>query len=163
MDKRHIVYDKLKEMDIPYELEEHPAAFTIEEMDALDLTDKESVVKNLFLRDAGGKRHFLVTLQKDKKADLKKLRELLGSTALSFASEERLNRFLGLSKGEVTPFGILNDRDASVEVVFDRDLLGKKVGVHPNDNTATVYLAMDDLVRVIRQNGNSVKYVEIEP
>ena len=67
------------------------------------------VCKNLFLRDSAGKRHFLVTIPNDKKAPLKILQQKLGTSRLSFASETRLARYLKLHKGEVTPFGILND------------------------------------------------------
>lgn len=78
------------------------------------------MVKNLFLRDAKGKRHFLVVLDKDKRADLKALQEQLSCSKLSFASEERLKKHLGLSRGSVTPLGILNDAQGMVELVFDR-------------------------------------------
>ena len=84
------------------------------------------MVKNLFLRDAKGKRHFLVVLDKDKRADLKALQEQLSCSKLSFASEERLKKHLGLSRGSVTPLGILNDAQGMVELVFDRDLIGRR-------------------------------------
>ncbi len=152
MDKKQNVLDTLKNMDIPYELMEHPAVYTIDEMIALELPHKEWVVKNLFLRDAKGKRHFLVVLSQEKTADLKQLRQEIGCTALSFASEERLMRYLGLTKGAVTPFGILNDAEHAVEVVLDSDLAGRqRIGVHPNVNTATVYLSYESLLRVFRE------------
>lgn len=81
---------------------------------------------------------------------------------LSFASEDRLKRFLGLEKGAVTPLGILNDEARAVEVLFDRDLAGlPSLGVHPNRNTATVFLAFSDLESLIRSHGNSVSFVAI--
>jgi Ala-tRNA(Pro) deacylase len=81
---------------------------------------------------------------------------------LTFASEERLFKYLQLRKGEVTPLGIINDLDALVEVVLDKDLIGKnKLGVHPNDNTATVWISFDDLKKIIEQNGNMIHYVTI--
>ena len=61
---------RLDALGITYEKLDHPAVYTIGEMDNLDITSKCNVVKNLFLRDAKGKRHFLVVLDKDKKADL---------------------------------------------------------------------------------------------
>jgi len=120
------------------------------------------VCKNLFLRDYKGKRHFIVVLDKDKQADLKKMRDQLGTTALSFASEERLQKYLQLSKGAVAPFGIINDTNCAVEVVFDKDLIGKKsLGFHPNENTATVWISFDDIKEVIQQNGNKIAYVTV--
>ncbi|GAB6180919.1 hypothetical protein JCM14036_22380 [Desulfotomaculum defluvii] len=81
---------------------------------------------------------------------------------MSFASEGRLFKYLHLHKGEVTPLGIINDNEAFVEVVFDNDLVGKnKLGVHPNVNTATVWISFDDLKKIIEQNGNKIYFVTI--
>ena len=160
-EKRSIVFEALEALGVPYEVWEHPAVYTIEEMDALHLTDPSVVVKNLFLRDAKGKQHFLVVLQKDKQADLRALGEHLG-VKLSFASEERLMKYLGLEKGAVTPFGILNDTERAVEVLLDADLeCMPLIGVHPNENTATVVLKPADLVRIIERHGNPVEYMKV--
>lgn len=162
MDQKMKVYQKLKELKIEYSLTEHEAVYTIEEMDKLGISWEGDVVKNLFLRDAKGKRHFLIVLDKDKKADLEGIREQLASTALSFASEERLNKYLQLTKGAVSPLGILNDTDCMVEVYFDKDLVGReKLGVHPNDNTATLWISFDNLKRIIEATGHMIKYISI--
>jgi Ala-tRNA(Pro) deacylase len=162
MSAQEKVFEKLNELNVKYEVMNHPAVFTIEEMDALNITEQGDVCKNLFLRDEKGKRHFLVVLDKDKKADLKDIQKQLGSTRLSFASAERLDKYLKLQKGEVTPLGVINDEEGSVEVVFDNDLIGKtKLGVHPNDNTATVWISFEDLKKVIDHNGNKIKYLNI--
>ena len=161
-EKRGIVLDTLARMGIEYELWEHPAVYTIEEMDALPLKRPDVIAKNLFLRDAKGKCHFLVVLKKEKSARLDQLQEQLGSTKLSFASAERLDRFLGLEKGAVTPFGVLNDEARAVEVVLDSDLMEQDlIGVHPNENTATVVLKPADLLRVLEEHGNPVKQLHI--
>lgn len=157
------VYEELKRLGVTYETVDHPAVYTIDELEELrELTHKDAIVKNLFLRDAGGKRHFLVVLNKDKKADLKQLRVLLGTSALSFASEDRLMTYLGLTKGAVTPLGIMNDETASVEVVLDQTLACmEQIGVHPNDNTSTVFLSFEDLMKVIESHGNPVRVIEL--
>ena len=160
-EKRKIVFDTLDRLGIPYQVWEHPAVYTIEEMDALNLPSPEAVVKNLFLRDAKGKQHFVVVLKKDKQADLRGLGERLG-VKLSFASEERLMKCLGLEKGSVTPFGVLNDDARAVEVLLDAGLGHMPlVGVHPNENTATVALRPEDLLRVIEEHGNPVEYLKL--
>lgn len=162
IEKQKKVFEKLNELKINYKVINHPAVYTIEQMDELGITNLDGVCKNLFLRDYKGKRHFIVVLDKDKQADLKKIREQMGTTALSFASEERLEKYLQLSKGAVTPFGIINDIDCAVEIVFDQDLVGKKnLGFHPNENTATVWVSFDDIKKVIQQNGNKIAYVTI--
>ena len=147
---------------IPYRLVEHEAVLTIGALDRLHLENGGVVAKNLFLRDARGRRHFIVVLPGHKSADLKALRARLGTSALSFALEERLMRFLGLEKGAVTPLGVLNDEERAVEVVFDRELADlPSIGVHPNRNTATVFLAFADLEALVRVHGNPVSLVDL--
>lgn len=162
MEKQQKVFEKLDELNIKYEVINHPAVYTIDEMKDLGITNLDHVCKNLFLRDYKGKRHFLVILAKEKQADLKKIREQLGTTALSFASEERLKKYLQLGKGAVTPLGVINDMNCAVEVIFDEDLVGESsLGFHPNENTATVWISFDDIKKVIEQNGNTIAYVTI--
>lgn len=160
-ENRHLALAALDAAGIPYELAEHPAVYTIEEMDAQALPYPEAVVKNLFLRDQKGRRHFLVVLPGHKQADLAALGEKLGAR-LSFASEERLGRYLGLTKGSVTPLGVLNDAERAVEVCFDAQLKTMPiVGVHPNDNTATVFLKTADLVSLIQAQGSPFRWVAL--
>lgn len=162
MTQRGAVLERLNTLGIPYELAEHPAVFTIDEMERLGVPLDGEVVKNLFLRDAKKRRFFLVAVQKDKQVDLRRLGELLGAGRLSFASAELLEQFLGLHQGEVTPMGVLNDRDAKVEVVFDQDLEGHpRLGVHPNENTATLWMSYEDIRRVVEGNGNSFRCVRL--
>ena len=162
MTEREKVFARLEELGVSYEVTEHPAVFTIGEMDALGLTAKGEVCKNLFLRDAKGRRHFLVVVPGEARADLRALAAQLESSKLSFASAERLEKYLGLKQGEVTPLGVLNDADAAVEVVFDRGLERFPcLGVHPNDNTATVWLSLADILRVVEGNGNAIRWVTL--
>ena len=164
MDAKAEVLARLDAWGIACQVTEHPAVFTIGEMEALGLPVHGLVCKNLFLRDSKGKRHFLVVLPGDKTADLKRLAQQLGSTPLSFASEQRLQEHLGLRRGEVTPLGLLNGRAAGVEVVFDRSLAEqtRPLGVHPNTNTATVWLAFADLLHVVESCGSPVRYVQLD-
>ena len=159
---RQVVFDYLSDMNITYDIIEHPAVYTIEEMDNLCIDTNNQVVKNLFVRDDKKKRYFLIAVQKDKRVDLKELKAKLNSRPLSFASESALYEILGLSKGAVTPFGILNDTNCKVEVVLDNDVrYFHNIGIHPNDNTATVWIKPEDLEVVIRKHGNAFSYVEI--
>lgn len=162
MNDRKKALDRLKELNIDYQLIEHEAAFTIDDMDNIDLEHEEYIIKNLFLRDSNGKRHFLVVVDKDKKTDLKNLRNEIGCSALSFASEERLLKYLDVKKGSVSPLGIINDSEKAVEVIIDKDLLNKElIGIHPNDNTASVFIKPNDLINIIETNGNKLYYINI--
>lgn len=161
-ENRQKVFDALDGMGIPYQVIEHRAAFTVEDMDNLIDDSKNEIAKNLFIRDDKKKRFFLIVVQKNKHADFKKIRAQLDTNPLTFSSEELLWRFLGLNKGSVTPFGILNDTENRVEVVFDRDIMSlERVGVHPNDNTATVWISPVNLEEVMKKHGHPVRYIEI--
>nr|WP_300305045.1 prolyl-tRNA synthetase associated domain-containing protein [uncultured Anaerostipes sp.] len=154
----------LDEKKISYECMEHEPVYTVEEIQEKDLWHHEDGIgaKNLFLRDGSGKRHFLVVIRDDKQADLKEVRSEIGSSRLSFASQERLKKYLGVSAGSVSPLGILNDTECAVEVFFDRDLKEYSyIAVHPNDNSATVWMKTEDLVEMIREHGNSFEWIRI--
>lgn len=162
MDKKEKVLKKLDELNIHYKLIDHPAVYTIDTMDELHLNKNGHIVKNLFLKNSNGKKHYLVVLKGDKKADLKSIKSQINSTALSFASEERLEKYLGLSKGAVTPLGIINDEEHLVNIVLDEDLKNEEIlGVHPNVNTSTVFISYNDLIKFINSFGNEIFYVNI--
>jgi Ala-tRNA(Pro) deacylase len=155
------ISELLNSLGISSNFVEHKAVFTIDDMAELDLPDFEAVAKNLFVRDDKKRNYFLIVVRHEKKVELKSLSEKIGSTKLSFASENDLNAILGLEKGAVTPFGILNDAEKKVKVIIDASFDGKLIGVHPNENTASVWLDTADLVTVIKQHGNTVKFIEI--
>ena len=162
MDKKEKVLKKLDELNIHYKLIDHPAVYTIDTMDELHLNKNGHIVKNLFLKNSNGKKHYLVVLKGDKKADLKSIKSQINSPALSFASEERLEKHLGLSKGAVTPLGIINDDEHLVNIVLDEDLKNQEIiGVHPNVNTSTVFISYNDLIKFINSFGNEIFYVNI--
>jgi Uncharacterized conserved protein len=162
MDKVAKTLEWLDENHVNYEVIHHPAVFTVEDvLREIDAERHDFVCKNLFLRDFKGKRHFILTCANDKTVDLKELGEKAG-VRFSFASEERLLKHLSLTKGSVTPLGVLFDTDASVEVMFDASLaVQQKVGVHPCENTATVFLDYADLEQLVKKHGNSVSIVQL--
>lgn len=158
---RKKVFDVMESMSISYNVVEHPAVYTIEDVDKLNIDNKNEIVKNLFIRDDKKQRYFLIVLHKNKRVNLKEIRKNLNCKPLSFASEVDLYKYMKLSKGAVTPFGILNDTECKVEVVLDKDiLLFENIGVHPNDNTATVWIHPPDLEAIIRTHGNPISYLE---
>lgn len=161
MEQKQFVYNKLSEMEIPYTAIEHSAVYTIEEMKKLDFPENCTVAKNLFLRDAKGKRHFLLATYHDQPIDLKALEEKFGSTKLSFASDERLLKYLGVTKGAVSPLGLLNDVEQGVEFYIDESLRGcPMLGIHPNDNTATVFLSCDNLVKLLKLTNHETNFIK---
>ncbi len=156
------VYAVLEEKGFEYRVEEHPAVFTMEDMERELKDGAKDVVKNAFLRDAKKKHWYLVLMQEGKSLDMAKLQSTIRSTRLSFASAEYLMERLGVAPGAVSPLAILNDTDHIVEVLVDEALAKKDiVGVHPCDNTATVFMKTKDLEQLIKDNGNSVKTIKI--
>ncbi|MBQ7410110.1 MAG: prolyl-tRNA synthetase associated domain-containing protein [Clostridia bacterium] len=157
------VLNKLKELNIDYKEIEHTPVYTIEDMDNLgNIFENAKICKNLFVRDQKGKRHFLVVLPEEKRAPLADIATKIGSTKLSFASEERLMKYLKLEPGAVTPLAVINDEANEVEVVFDEDLKKEAMlGVHPCVNTATILLTPTELEKYVTSNNNKLKYIKI--
>lgn len=146
----------LRDEGIDFEIVEHPAVFTVTEADRLALPHRQAHAKNLFLRDEKRRNYYLVTVREDKMLDLKALRMRLGSKALSFASAGELESILGVRPGSVSALAILNDKEHTVHFCIDSEFMGGLVAAHPMENTATLFLRMDDLIALIRQNGNDV-------
>ena len=163
MDKQEI-YAFLKEKNLDFEITEHPAVYSMEELAQVVLPYPEADAKNLFVRDDKKRNYYLITVKGDKRVDLKKFQKKNGTRRLSFASADDLMAIMGLIPGAVTPLGVLNDEERRVEVCLDRDFLAEpgKIGVHPNDNTATVWLKTGDLIALIAEHGNTVHSVQIE-
>lgn len=139
----------LNERGVTFDMVEHEAVYTMEGMDELQLPFAQEVVKNLFLRDDKKRNYYLVVMPEDKPANIKELRATLEARPLRFASEEDLAKYLGVIAGAVTPFGALNDPEGIVQVVFDEDLRSYSgLGVHPNDNTATLHVPLDAILAI---------------
>ena len=119
---QQIVYDKLKELDIPFVYTEHPAAPTIEIGREYWADLPGTHCKNLFFRNHKGNRHYLVIFQCDQNLAIHDLEHLLHQGKLSFASEQRMEKYLGLRPGSVSPFGLLNDEEHHVYVFLDENL-----------------------------------------
>lgn len=157
------VLEELEKLNIDYKEVKHTPVYTIEEMDALgNIFENAKICKNLFVRDQKGKRHFLVVMPEEKRAPLSEIAEKIGSTKLSFASEERLMKYLKLTPGSVTPLAIINDEEKAVEVVLDEDLKKESLlGVHPCINTSTVLITPDNLEKYIKEFNNKISYIKI--
>jgi Ala-tRNA(Pro) deacylase len=162
-DVQEQVYRALAALGIRYEKFEHPPVFNSEDV-ALHWKDIPATpVKNLFLRNKKGDRHYLVILGVDKEADLRHLVKAIGDDRLSFGSPERLMAHLGVTPGSVSPFGLINDAQARVRVIVDQDLRkAERLIFHPNDNTASVTISFTDFEKFLSSRNNSVKWISLE-
>ena len=161
---QELVEQTLQNLSIDYRLVPHQAAFTMAEMEALNLDLGCTPVKNLFLRDRKSRKFFLLCIKGDKPVNLQLLSVKLGvAGGLSFANHQQLQDKLGLLPGSVTPLGILNDEDRKVTVVLDSGFSDTElVGVHPNENTASVVLKFSDLVRILAEHKNPIHYLDMK-
>ena len=157
------VYDFIKSKNIWYEITEHKAVFNMDELSEIEIPYPEYNAKNLFVRNDKKRNYYLITVKGNKRVDLKEFRNNNGTRPLSFASEQDLMSIMNLIAGSVTPLGLLNDRDLKVTFYLDKDFLKDKqiIGVHPNENTATLWLKVTDLIDIIKEHGNQVNIVEL--
>ena len=151
----------LDQKGVPYTLTEHIPVYTIEEMVNIDIPDMETVAKNLFVRDDKKRNYYLISVREDKRVNLKEFQETNGTRKLSFASEADLEKILGLTRGAVTPLGLLNDEQKITQFYLDQDFVDGEISVHPNENTATVKMKTSDLVKLIEENGNEFHIVKM--
>ena len=157
------VYDYLKEKNIWHEITEHRAVYNMDELSQVDIPYPEANGKNLFLRDDKKRNYYIITVKGDKRVDLKEFRKKNNTRPLSFASEDDLMNIMNLIPGSVTPLGLLNNKETKVKVFIDEDFVKSPglIGIHPNDNTATVWLKTEDLIDIIKEHGNQVNLVQI--
>ena len=147
----------LSNRGIEYELVEHSMVFTIDEMIDAKLPHPELIAKNLFVRDDKKRAFYLITVLEDRRVDLKEFRKLYETRPLSFASEEQLMDKLALTRGSVTPFGLLNNDEKDVKFYIDKAFIDAGLmGIHPNMNDATVFVKTDDVIALVREHGNEV-------
>jgi len=156
------VYEVLNELQIPFDYYEHPPVPTVKEA-AIYWKDIEAAhCKNLFFRNHKGNKHFLVLLEFYQNLDIKSLEARLKQGKISFASDERLMKHLGLTAGSVSPFGLINDTAKHVYVFIDENLQqAKKISFHPNINTASLVLSFDDFMKYMDSRGNSYSFIKM--
>lgn len=160
MNKQQI-YAHFNALGIPFEVTEHEAVYTMEDLAQVALAHPEAEAKNLFVRDDKKQHYYLITVPAHKRVDLKLFQKQQGLRKLSFGSSEDLLALLQLTPGAVTPLGLLNGSAHRVELYLDRSFEGQLISIHPNENTATVCLKTDDLVQILTKSGCAVHITEI--
>lgn len=157
MYQKEDIFALLERKQLPCHSQSHGAVYTMEAVDRAGVQREGIVLKNLFLKDGKGRRHFLLCVPETVSVDFAALGEQLGAKKLGLASPERLEKYLGVTQGCVSPFNALNDEENAVTVVFDQDLPDDTVvGVHPNDTTASVWLPFGPLKALVAEHGSPV-------
>jgi Ala-tRNA(Pro) deacylase len=151
----------LDDLGIPSHTVEHPAVYTVEQARLHRLDMQGGFSKNLFVRNKKG-RMWLLVLEESRQVRLKELAQQLGAGRFSFGSAERLERWLGVEPGSVTPFGVVNDPGGEVTVVVDAGLLALgTLHFHPLVNTMTTAIAAADLLRFLEASGHPPRVVDL--
>ncbi len=156
------VCDVLNELNIEFEYHEHPPIPTIEEALKYWGEMDSAHCKNLFFRNHKGNKHYLVVFDCMQSLAIKDLEAKLKQGKISFASEKRLDKYLGLKAGSVSPFGLVNDAEKHVHVFIDQNLLNvDRISFHPNDNTATLVIKIQDFEKFMNWTANTYEFIKL--
>jgi Ala-tRNA(Pro) deacylase len=160
MEQTAEILARLDALGIAYEYHEHPPVLKALNRYDLGLDFGACVCKNLFLTTRNESAFYVLMLQAEKNADLRRLARAIGSSRLCFGSDERLLELLGQRPGMVSPLGVIHDRGRAVTVLLDVGLRGRRLCVHPSDNTKTIVLEMAGLERYLTSFGAKIIFIE---
>ena len=159
--KQH-VYDYLERQGIAFDYYEHPEAPTIEIASQFYRGEGTVLCKNLFFRNHKGNKHYLVIMDARHNMDIHDIEHQLHQGKLSFASPERMMRYLGVKPGSVSLFTLVNDTNHEVILFVDKKLMdAPKVSFHPNDNTASLVISNSDMLKFIKSTGNQYEILDL--
>jgi Ala-tRNA(Pro) deacylase len=162
MNKRKNVLRVLEELGISYEIYEHPPVPTVEEALVYWKDIDATHCKNLFFRNHKGNRHYLVILKHERALNIRDLEQRLKQGKISFASPKRMEKYLGLTGGSVSVFGLINDMENHVHLFLDLELQSAtKISFHPNENTSTIVISFDSFLRFLDWSGNSYEFISL--
>lgn len=161
-EKISAVKAKLEELCIEYRYYTHPPLPTIEIAKEYWRDVPGTHCKNLFFRNHKGDKHYLVILESSTELNIHDLEKRLRQGKLSFASAERMERWLGVQPGSVSPFGLINDSGRHVKLFLDQKLTNaQQLAFHPNVNTATVVVSYNDFIKFLESCGNEYEFTEL--
>ena len=141
------VFAALDSLGIPYIRFEHDATATMEDCAAVGKALHGTICKNLFLCNAQKTKFYLLLMPGHKKFKTKVLSKQIGSARLSFADDDHMKEYLGLTPGSVSIMGLMNDPENHVKLLIDSDVLKDEYfGCHPCINTTSMKLKTSDII-----------------
>ena len=165
MEKEIRTYDLLDSLEIEYERVDHEEANTMEACLAIDEVLAPAVIcKNLFLCNAQKTKFYLLMIREDKKFLTKDISKQINSARLSFGPAEYMEQFLDITPGSVSVLGLMNDKDKSINLLIDKDILKEEyLGCHPCVNTSSLKIKMSDILeKFLPSTGHSVTAIELK-
>ncbi len=156
------LYEILDKLNISFEYHEHPPLATIEDAKIHWREYNSGRCKNIFFRNHKGDRHYLVILEHLRQLNIKDLEKRLRQGKLTFASDQRLKKYLGVEPGSVSPFGLINDTENHVHLFIDEKLNEfERLTFHPNINTASLVVSKPDFLKFLGNTGNSFEFIRM--
>ena len=156
------LYELLGKLGIPVEYHEHPPLATIGDAMTHWKDYNSGRCKNIFFRNHKGNRHYLVILEHLRQLDIHDLEKRLRQGKLTFASDQRLMKYLRVEPGSVSPFGLINDSENHVHLFIDEKLNEfDRLAFHPNVNTASIIVSKSDFLRFLDYTGNSYEFIRL--
>jgi Ala-tRNA(Pro) deacylase len=156
------LYELLEKLEIPFEYHEHLPIATIEDARVHWKDYNSGRCKNIFFRNHKGNRHYLVILEHLRQLNIKDLEKRLKQGKLTFASDQRLKKYLGVEPGSVSPFGLINDSEKHVHLFIDEKLNEfDRLTFHPNLNTASLVILKSDLMKFLEHTGNTFEFIRL--
>ena len=150
LDKEIRSYDFLDSLGVEYERIDHEPAMTMEICEAIDKALGATICKNLFLCNRQQTDFYLLMMPGDKPFKTKDLSAQIGSSRLSFASPEYMEKFLDITPGSVSILGLMNDKNNNVRLLIDEDVLkGEYIGCHPCINTSSLRIKTEDMINKV--------------
>lgn len=148
------VRNELNKLNILIDMVTHPPVYTAQEANKF-IEGKIGIrTKSLFLTDNKKKHFYLVFMDDKKRLDMRLFAKVVNEKHVKFASENLLMDKLGLKPGFVSIFGLLNNKDKDVQVYFEKGVVGDNpLTFHPNDNTKTLFIKMEDLKKILMDLG----------
>ena len=156
------LYKLLERLSIKFEYHEHPPLATIDDAKIHWQDYNSGRCKNIFFRNHKGDRHYLVILEHLRQLNIHDLEKRLRQGKLSFASDQRLKKYLGVEPGSVSPFGLINDTENHVHLFIDEKLNEfDRLAFHPNINTASLVITKSDFLKFLTCTGNSFEFIRL--
>jgi Ala-tRNA(Pro) deacylase len=156
------LYLLLEKLSIQFEYHEHPPLATIEDARIHWADYNSGRCKNIFFRNHKGDRHYLVILEHLRQLNIRDLEKRLKQGKLTFASDQRLKKYLGVEPGSVSPFGLINDIGKHVHLFIDEELNEfERLTFHPNINTASLVVSKTDFLKFLEYSGNSYEFIRL--
>ena len=150
LEKEIKCYDFLDGLGIEYQRVDHDAADTMEICEEIDKTLGAVICKNLFLCNRQQTAFYLLMIPADKVFKTKDISAQIGSSRLSFATAEHMEKYLNITPGSVSVLGLMNDLDNAVTLLIDKDVLNDEYfGCHPCINTSSLKIKTSDLIQKI--------------